>query len=115
MKMALKALAVFQSFDLQNKVDPDNIRDSKKLIKALFAKLTDLSDDPSQPFFDLNISQVIADNFAFKRSEQLSTVSLQSPIWRMFHALFDYLTSEHLIQVLPEPESVFTQQASIRA
>lgn len=96
-------------------MDPDNVRDSKKLISSIFAKLTLLSEDPSQNFFDLNISQVIADNFAFKHSEQLSTVSLQAPTWRLFHALFDYLTSEHLQQVLPEPESVFKKQAVIRA
>ena len=32
----------------------------------------------------------------------------------MFYALFDYLTPEHLQQVLPEPESVFARQSRIR-
>lgn len=114
MKMALKALAVFQSFDLQGKPDPDNVKESKKLIKELFGKLTELSDDPSQPFFDKNISQVIADNFVYKRSDNLSCLSLQAPTWRLYHALFDLLTSDHLELELPEPESVFTQQARVR-
>ena len=81
---------------LQGKPDPDNVTASKKQIRELFDKLTALSDNPEQSFFDSNISQVIADNFVFKRSEQLSTISLQSPTWRLFHALFDYLTATHL-------------------
>ena len=107
MVMALKCLAVFQSFSLQGKSDPDNIKDAKKKIRELFDKLTQLSENPEQSFFDTNLKQVIADSFSYKRSEQLSTISLQAPTWRLFHALFDYLTCEHLKQELPEPESVF--------
>ena len=114
LKMSLKALAVFQSFDLQGKPDPDNVKESKKLIKQIFEQLTELSDEPTQSFFDANISQVIADHLVYKRSEQLSCVSLQAPTWRFFHALFDLLTADHLQQTLPEPESVFAQQARVR-
>ena len=79
------------------------------MTKELFDKLSELSENPDESFFDANISQVIADNFVFKRSVQLANLSLQSPTWRLFHALFDYLTAEHLQAVLPEPESVFAQ------
>ena len=106
--MTLKSLAVFQSYLLQGKPDPDNIVTAKKLIKQLFAKFTELSENPSESFLDANIAQVIADSFVYKRSDQLSTLSLQSPTWRLFHALFDLLTAEHLQLELPEPESVFT-------
>ena len=105
--MALKSLAVFQSFMLQGKPDPDNIVASKKLIRELFNKLSLFSENPSESFFDANISQVIADHFVFKRSEQFSLLSLQSPTWRLFHALFDYLEARHLQMALPEPESAF--------
>lgn len=88
---------------------------AKRQIKDLFAKLTELSDDPSKPFLDRHLCQVIADNFGFKKSELFSQLSMQAPTWRLFHALFDYLTSEHLQQLLPEPESVFNQQARVRA
>ena len=107
MMMALKALATFQSFQLQGKPDPDNIVAAKKLIGELFGKLSELSANPEQSFFDANIGQVIADAFSLKQSDQFASLSLQSPTWRLFHALFDYLTSEHLQQVLPEPESIF--------
>ena len=116
MKFALKALAVFQSFTLQGKPDPDNIKDSKKLIKVfLYEKLTQLSETPDESFFDKNIAQVVSDNFAYKRSDSLSTVSLQAPTWRFFHALFDYLNADHLQKELPEPESIFNRQARQRA
>lgn len=107
MMMALKSLAVFQSFMLQGKPDPDNIIESKKLIRELFEKLSLFSENPSESFFDANISQVISDHFTFKRSEQLSLLSLQSPTWRLFHALFDYLEARHLQMAVPEPESAF--------
>lgn len=114
MLMILKSLAVFQSFMLQGKPDPDHVKEAKKLILQLFDKLTELSEDPSQPFLDANIAQVIADSFVHKNSDQLSSVSLQSPTWRLFHALFDFMTAEHLQLELPEPESIFTQQARKR-
>ena len=107
MMMALKSLAVFQSFMLQGKPDPEHITAAKKMTRELFDKLSELSENPNESFFDANISQVIADNFCFKRSAQLANLSLQSPTWRLFHALFDYLTAEHLQSELPEPESVF--------
>ena len=40
---------------------------------------------------------------------------MQAPTWRLFFALFDYLNSDHLQLIVPEPESVFTQQAHLRA
>ena len=79
------------------------------MIKDLFGKLTELAEPSEQSFFDANIAQVIADTFVYKTSEQFSTISLQAPTWRMFFALFEYLTPEILQQVLPEPESVFNR------
>lgn len=114
MLSCLKALATFQSYKLQGKPDPDNIIASKKLIRELLGKLTQLAEPSDQSFLDANIAQVIADTFVYKRSEQLASISLQAPTWRMFYALFDYLTPEHLQQVLPEPESVFARQSRIR-
>ena len=81
---------------LQGKPDPENIIESKKMITKLFDSLTTLSENPQESFFEANIAQVIADNFAFKQSDQLATLSLQSPTWRLFHALFDYLDSTQL-------------------
>ena len=47
MLSSLKALATFQSFQLQGKQDPDNVIASKKLIKELLGKLTELA-EPSE-------------------------------------------------------------------
>ena len=93
---------------LQGKPDPESVVESKALISKIFDKLTSLSENPDQSFFNANIAQVISDHFTFKHKDTLCTLSLQSPTWRLFHALFDYLDSTMLQQVLPEPESIFT-------
>lgn len=41
--VALKCLAVFQNFRLQNKPDPDNITESKKAVSRVFEQLQQLS------------------------------------------------------------------------
>jgi len=91
--MVLKALAVFQTYQLQDKPEPPNVVRSKQTIGEFFKKLTKLSDSPEEAFFDANIAQVVSDAFATKKKAQLATLSLQSPTWRLFHALFDYLTA----------------------
>ena len=53
MKMAMKTLAVFHSFELQGKPDPDSVKDSKKLLRVfLNEKLTALSENPEESFLD---------------------------------------------------------------
>ncbi len=76
MMMALKSLAVFQSYTLQGKSDPEHIVQAKKTITTLFEHVTFLSAEPDQPFLDANIAQVVADSFVFKTKEQLSQISL---------------------------------------
>lgn len=41
---------------LQGKPDPDSVIESKKLIKKLFERLTLLSENPDESFFEANIS-----------------------------------------------------------
>ena len=100
----VKSLAVLQSFKLMGKEDPDNVIATKRQIYATFPKLAKLSVFPSQDFVTENLGKLINETFSFKSSHDLSTVSLQSPTWRMYHALFDGILSADLLQLkLPEP------------
>ena len=81
------------------KEDPDNVIATKRQIYATFPKLAKLSVFPSQDFVTENLGKLINETFAFKSSHDLSSVSLQSPTWRMYHALFDGILSADLLQL----------------
>ena len=52
------------TYKLQKKPDPDNIVEEKKKVQRVIQNLTKLSENPDIEFFDVEISNLINNNFA---------------------------------------------------
>lgn len=52
------------TYKLQKKPDPDNIVEEKKKVKKVIKNLTKLSENPDIEYFDVEISNLINNNFA---------------------------------------------------
>ena len=101
-KMAFRALSVFQSFKLQGKVEPDNIRASKTLIKNLFDKMTEICPNEDSlkaqelSYLDHALPKLVRESFCGKTEKDFSMLSLQSPTWRLYFAIMEFLDEKKL-------------------
>ena len=101
-KMVLRALSVFQSYKIQGKVEPDSVKGIKKTIDELFDKMTEISANQDSlkaqelSYFDSALPRIVREVFSLKTDKDLSMLSLQSPTWRLYYAIFEYLDEKRL-------------------
>ena len=119
-KMIFRASSVFQSFKLQSKAEPENIKNSKVLITKLLEKLTEISpeqvslEEQGLSYIDIALPKLVRESFSRKTERDLSLLSLQSPTWRLFYAITEHLNGERLQLKLPVLEQVDHEKEASR-
>ena len=64
LEFLLKAQSAYMTYKLQKKPDPDNIVEEKKKVEKVIKNLTKLSENPDIEYFDVEIVNLINNNFA---------------------------------------------------
>ena len=111
--VALKCLAQFQSFRLNNKPDPQNILDAKASFDSVLNQLQQLSDHPEKEYLVRGLPTVIDETFSACDESSLSGWAVQQPQYKLFFALCYLVSEKHLLLEVQSGISVFDELARI--
>jgi hypothetical protein len=93
----LKCLAVFQSFRVQRKPDPENVAQSKKDALKVLTLLQNLSDEPDRDILEIHLPSLADEVFSQCTEEKCSGWALQNQRFRLMFALvIDIAQENHL-------------------
>ena len=113
--MTVRSLGVFHAFRLNGKEDPEHIVASKKQCMKIIDALTELSDNPEEPYLKSQLPSIMSEFFSSQYLEHLGTFAVQSDKWRLYYALFDLMTPEFLQLSLEvrQPEEIMYKKKAL--